>query len=129
MNSQEGLVKRVFVFVILAVAAAAMAMAADVTGKWTGTLAPEGDDSHTAFLVLTQNGTAITGTGGPDESQQFPIQTGKIDGNKIVLEISPHEGALYHMELVLDGDHIKGDITAKQDDQTMKAKLDVSRVK
>jgi hypothetical protein len=71
----------------------------------------------------------LTGTAGPDESQQFPIQTGKIDGNKVVLEISPSEGAVYHMELVLDGDHLKGDMTAKRDDGTMTAKLDVSRAK
>jgi hypothetical protein len=122
--------KRVFVCFILAVTAAAIAMAADATGKWTGTLTPgDGGESHSALLVLTQTGTAITGTAGPDESQQFPVQTGKIDGNKITLDVSPHEGALYHMELVLDGDHIKGDIAAKQDDQTMTAKLDVSRVK
>jgi len=123
-------VKRFFVCFLLAVAAAAIAMAADVTGKWAGTLTPgEGGDSQPACLVLTQNGTAITGTGGPDENQQFPIQTGKIDGDKIVLEIAPHEGALYLMDLVLDGDHIKGDITAKRADETMNAKLDVARVK
>jgi hypothetical protein len=126
----EGFVKRIFVCVLLAVTAAAIAMAADATGKWSGTIAlTEGGDSQPALLVLTQSGTAITGTGGPDENQQFPIQTGKIDGNKIVLDISPSEGALYHMELVLDGDDIKGDITAKRADQTMTAKLDVSRVK
>jgi len=122
-------VKRTFVCFLLAVATAAIAMGADVTGKWTGTFVPEGGDSQPAMLVLSQNGTAITGTAGPDESQQFPIQTGKIEGDKVVVEISPTEGALYRIELVLDGDHLKGDITAKRGDQTMKAKIDVARVK
>jgi hypothetical protein len=122
-------VKRIFVCFLLVVAAAAIAMAADVTGKWTGSFTPENDEAHTALLVLKQDGAAITGTAGPDESQQFPIRTGKIDGNKVVLEISPSEGAIYHLELVLDGDHMKGDLTAKRDDGTMTAKLDVSRAK
>jgi hypothetical protein len=125
----KGFVKRIFVCFLLAVAVAAIAMAADVTGKWTGSFTPENGEAHTALLVLKQDGAAITGTAGPDESQQFPIQTGKIDGNKVVLEISPSEGAVYHMELVLDGDHLKGDMTAKRDDGTMTAKLDVSRAK
>ena len=121
--------KRILVCFLLAVAAAAIAMAADVTGKWTGTLTQENGEAHTALLVLKQDGAAITGTAGPDENEQLPIQTGKIDGNKVVLEISPNEGAIYHLELVLDGDHLKGDVTAKRDDETMTAKLDVSRTK
>jgi len=125
----EGFVKRIFVCFLLVVAVAAIAMAADVTGKWTGSFTPENDESHSALLVLKQDGAVITGTAGPDESQQFPIQTGKIDGNKVVLEVSPSEGAVYHLELVLDGDHMKGDLTAKRDDGTMTAKLDISRAK
>jgi hypothetical protein len=122
-------VKKIFLCFGLAVAVAAIAMAADVTGKWTGSFTPDNGEVHPALLVLKQDGAAITGTAGPDESQQFPIQTGKIDGNKVILEISPSEGALYHLELVLDGDHLKGDLTAKREDETMTAKLDVSRVK
>jgi hypothetical protein len=125
----EGFVKRIIVCLLLAVAVAAVAMAADVTGTWTGTMAPEDGEGHPALLVLTQTGAAITGTAGPDDAQQFPIQKGMIDGAKIILEIAPHEGALFHMELVLDGDHMKGDMTGKMDDETMKAKVDVSRVK
>src|ERR1017187_8707264 len=118
----EGFVKRIFVCFVLAAVTAAIALAADVTGKWVGSFLPEGGDSHPACLVLTQNGTAITGTAGPDETQQFPIQTGKIDGNKVSVEIAPHEGAVFKIEMVLDGDHLKGDLTAKQEGETMTAK-------
>ncbi len=121
--------KRICACVLLAIASAALAVAADVTGKWTGTLAPDGGDAHTALLVLKQDGMSITGTAGPDESQQFPIKNGKVDGNKVVFDVSPTDESLYHMELVLDGDRLKGDLTAHREDQTMTAKLDVSRVK
>jgi opacity protein-like surface antigen len=125
----EEFVKRFLACVLLAFAATAIAMAADVSGKWTGSLTPENGDAQSALLVLKQDGAVITGTAGPDENQQFPIQTGKVDGNKIVIEIAPTEGTLYHLELVLDGDHMKGDLTAKRDDQTMTAKLDLARAK
>jgi opacity protein-like surface antigen len=121
--------KRFLACVLLALLAAAIAMAADVSGKWTGSFTPENGDAQSALLVLKQDGAVITGTAGPDENQQFPIQTGKADGNKIVLDVVPTEGTVYHVELVLDGDHMKGDFTAKRDDQTMTAKLDLTRVK
>jgi hypothetical protein len=121
--------KGIFKCVLVAAAVAAIAMAADVTGKWTGTIAPDGGDTHTALLVLKQDGATITGSAGPDESQQFPIKTGKIDGNKVVIEVAPTDESLYHLELVLDGDHLKGDATFHRGDDTMTGKVDVSRVK
>ena len=121
--------KRFLACVLLAFAATAIAIAADVSGKWTGSFTSENGDAESALLVLKQDGAVITGTAGPDENQQFPIQTGKVDGIKIVLDIAPGEGAVYHLELVLDGDRMKGDLTAKRDDQTMTAKLDLARAK
>jgi len=123
-------VKRVLACLILVAAAALTAAAADVTGKWAGSFTAENGGDQSALLVLKQNGTAITGTAGPDEDRQWPIRVGKIDSNKVTLEVqSEDDGAVYRCELVLDGDHMKGDLTATQGDQTMKAKLELSRVK
>ena len=58
------------------------------------------------------------------------IAKGKIEGGKITLETAEGEGPAIKFELVLEGDdHIKGDATGSHDGQTMKAKLDVTRVK
>jgi len=114
---------------ILAAAAALTAAAADVTGKWTGTFTPDNGEAQPALLVLKQSGTAITGTAGPDENQQWPIKTGMIDGAKVVFEVAPDEGRSFKFELVLDGDHLKGDLNGTHDGEVMKAKLDVSRAK
>jgi len=51
-------------FVVFLVALVAMtAAAADVTGKWSGsfTLGDAGGDGGTAFLVLKQSGSTISG--------------------------------------------------------------------
>jgi hypothetical protein len=108
------------------------ATAADVNGKWSGSFnitKPDGESKEeTAFLVLKQNGTELTGTVGPREEEQFPIEKGKIEGDKITLEATA-DGAVIKFELVLAGDHIKGDANGSHDGQPMKAKLDVTRVK
>jgi hypothetical protein len=105
------------------------AMAADVTGKWSGTFSPEGQDPSGAFVVLKQSGTTLTGTAGPDEGQQWPLANGKIQGNKITGEVTSPEGMIFKLDLVVEGDQIKGDVNATRDGQPMKAKVDLKRVK
>jgi hypothetical protein len=107
----------------------AAAAAADVSGKWTGTFkatAPDGQTREgTAVLVLKQTGDAITGSAGPDESEQHALAKGRIEGDKITLETD--DGV--KLDLVLAGERISGDVTITRDNGTMKAKLDVGRAK
>src|SRR5579872_7048633 len=122
---------KILVCSLLAAAMALTAAGADITGKWSGSFAPEGGQSESAYAVLKQAGTAVTGTAGPDESQQWPDLKGTIHGDKVTVEVkSPQDGSVYKCELVLAGDHLKGDVTAKTPDgQELKAKMDLARVK
>ena len=110
----------------------ALAAAADVTGNWSGTFKvslPDGtvaDD--TVYLALKQAGNAITGTAGPSIGEQAPIQTGKIEGNKITLEVPVPQG-VFRFEIALEGDHLKGDVTATAQGEVVKAKMDATRRK
>ena len=119
-------------FLMLA-ALAGVAMAdVDVTGKWSGTFNatnPDGESKEsTALLVLKQSGSDISGTVGPNEDEQFPIKKGKIDGDKITLEVD-HDGHNMTFNLVLAADRITGEAQMSRDGQTMKAKIDVGRAK
>ncbi len=105
------------------------ALAADVSGKWTGTFTPEEGEAGQGTLILKQNGIEITGTGGPSDGEQMAISNGKIDGNKVTFEISHPSGMTMKMSLVLDGDTLKGDVTASRDGQTMKARMELTREK
>jgi hypothetical protein len=106
------------------------AIAADAAGKWNGSFTPEGQDASTGLLILKQSGTEITGTGGPTADQQYPLANGKIDGNKITLELQHPSGMVLKMALVLDGDTLKGDASATgPQGEAMKAKLDLKREK
>ena len=78
--------------------------------------------------MLKQDGTDLTGTAGPEEAQQFPITEGKVDGNKLSFKVQS-DGPLFSWALVLENEHLKGDVTASMQDQTLTAKLDATRVK
>ncbi|MBZ5621748.1 MAG: hypothetical protein LAQ69_23920 [Acidobacteriia bacterium] len=104
----------------------------NVTGKWTGSFdmsGPQGESkTTTALLDLKQNGKEITGTVGPNEDERFAIQKGQLEGDKITLEVE-HDGGAIKFNLVVDGDHIKGEASGSHDGQNLKAKLDVTRAK
>lgn len=106
------------------------ATAADATGKWSGNFTADSGDTGTAYVVLKQSGTTVTGTGGPDANEQWPGLEGKVNGNKVSFQVkSVSDGTIYQCDLVLDGDHLKGDVTfTPPGGQPGKAKLELSRV-
>lgn len=120
--------------ILLFVTLAGIAVAdVSVTGKWSGTIAithPNGETEDSgALLVLTQNGTEVTGSVGPDEDKRFNITKGKIEGDKITLEVED-EGRVIKFALVLAEDHIKGEANMSgPNGESAKAKLDVARSK
>jgi hypothetical protein len=88
---------------------------ADVKGKWDGKISGERPDGTTfedsVLLVLDQKETAVTGTVGEHESDQHPITTGKIDGNKLtLLATHANNGREYRLELTIEGDELKGKV-------------------
>ena len=123
--------KKIFVCSVMVAVMALAAAAADVSGNWSGSFTPEGGQQGTAFAVLKQSGTAVTGSAGPDENQQWPGLKGAIKGDKVSVEVtSTSDGTVYKCDLVLAGDHLKGDVAVSTSGgQTLKAKMDIARVK
>jgi hypothetical protein len=119
-------------FLLLAAFALSAVADVNVTGKWSGSFNITNSNGETkddtAFLVLKQNGQSVTGTAGPNEGEQYDIKTGKIDGDKLALEVE-HEGAVIKFSLVITEDRIKGDAEMSREGETAKAKIDVTRAK
>jgi len=121
---------KTLVCTLLLALSAMTAMAADLSGKWPGTFTPEGQsDGQPALVVLKHTGDTVTGTAGPSADQQWPISNVKLDGDKLSFDVTAENGMSLKMSLVVDGDHMKGDITMTREGQTMKAKLDVTKAK
>lgn len=116
-------------YTLLLCLAAMTAMAADITGKWSGTFAPEGDNPSGAYAILKQTGTTITGSAGPDEGQQWPLTEGKLQGNHLTGVVTSPEGMVFKLDLTVTGDKISGQANGSRDGQPMKGKLELSRVK
>jgi hypothetical protein len=124
----------VFVCVFaLAVFALAAPPDQDLSGKWTGSFnmnSPDGEQHDGGIvMVLKQKGTELTGTAGPSEDEQFPITKGKIDGDKITLEVQRGEGQVVKFDLAMAGDRIKGGANLSNNGETRTAKVDVGRAK
>ena len=77
--------------VIMGLLMSVCASAADFSGKWSGS---SPDKSPTVYAVLKQDGTTLTGSAGPSESRQFPITTGKVDGDHLVFEVKMGDGVI-----------------------------------
>ena len=117
------------IFGLLLFATIAMA-GADLTGKWSGTYDVSVSDGDTmkgrVFMILTQNGSEISGTIGPDEQQQSPITKGKIEGDRITFE-SQTEGPLMRFDLRLVDDHIRGEAIGELTDTKIRVKVELAR--
>jgi hypothetical protein len=129
----SGATMRTFIFVLMLAAIAGVAMAdTNVTGSWSGSFIvtrPNGESKDsTALLILKQNGTNITGSVGASESEQFPIQKGKIEGDKITLE-ADDGGHAIKLDLKIEADRMTGEANLSDANDTAKAKLDLKRVK
>ena len=116
--------------VLTAAQAPAPAKPADLTGSWYGTfiISVNGEvaDEDEAYITLTQKGTDLTGTAGPNESQQWPLQNGKVDGAKVTFDVVADGPTLKFVLTLVDG-RLKGDASASMDGQSMTAKVDVGR--
>ena len=93
---------------------AATMMAADATGRWIGALTVPGEQSRPAHLVLKQDGSKLTGTAGPDEGQQHPIEDGKAEDGTITFNLPTGE-VVMKFKLKHEGEEIKGDVTRERD--------------
>jgi hypothetical protein len=113
---------------LMTVFAAAM-MAADATGTWTGTLTKvPSQEPGPAHLVLKQDGAKLTGTAGPDEARQHPIENGKVENGAITFEL-PSAESVMKFTLRQEGEEIKGDVAREKDGEIEKAALSVKRAK
>ena len=101
--------------VVLLTLVAAM-HAADVTGTWSGSMAmTKGDETKddSAYLILKQIGTEITGTIGPNADKRLTITKGSADGNSVYIEAIVEGDNKLVLRLKVEGDKLVGDLKAE----------------
>jgi hypothetical protein len=114
---------------LLSILTTASMLAVDATGRWAGTLTPEGRDGHPALLLLKQEGTKLSGTVGPDEGERHDISNGKAEGGVLTFESATESGIVMKFSLKQEGDQLSGTITRERDGQKTLAALALTREK
>lgn len=105
------------------------AIAGDLTGKWSGTFRADGADHDVPQLfVLKQDGNKLTGSGGPDQSEQYPIENGKVDGDRVRFEITTGEWKFAYDLKAIDA-RMAGDLELKSINSGRTAKVSLSKAK
>lgn len=113
------------VFLVCAVAA----MAADLSGKWSGSFKAEGaDHSISQLIILKQQGSGLSGSAGPDAGEQYPIENGRVDGNKASFAVTTGEWKFLY-DLSLKDDSLAGELTLESTTERRSARVRLSRTK
>jgi hypothetical protein len=108
--------------------------AADVSGKWSGSMditAPDGTAQSTPVTAeFKQDGKTITGTAGREGDDQLTIEKGLLDGDTLTFEVEAPDGK-YSVTLRLVSDSkLQGETTFNDPNgNKLTAKLAFERAK
>jgi hypothetical protein len=119
---------------------APLVSAADVTGKWSGSLegkVPDGEAiTVQTHAELKQQGDSVTGKVWKETEHQYSIEKGKIEGNRITFEFKAPEGSddaeplVHTVRLTVVGeDQLQGEVEIPMDGGKMTGKLTFAREK
>jgi hypothetical protein len=105
------------------------ALAEDLSGKWSGEFKVDGGDHGVPQLFMfRQNGNTLTGSGGPNTGEQYPIEDGKVDGHRITFEITTGEWKFtYHLNAA--GEKITGTLELKGVNDRRTATVSLNKIK
>jgi hypothetical protein len=79
-------------------------------------------------MELKEEHGQVTGTAGPNVEKQWPLQGGKLAGEKLTFEVRNEEGSLLVFDLRFDGEQVTGTCAGTNDDgEKMSAKLNLKR--
>lgn len=92
---------------------AASGMRVDVSGTWIGTFGVSGSDhKEPQYFTLKQNGKKLTGSGGPDAVEQYPVLSGTIENDAVTFELTTGEWTFrYNLRTIQQ--ELKGDLQLK----------------
>lgn len=111
--------KRTYVLLALWVLfSTAAASAADVSGRWVGTMVAANGGPERFLLILEQNGTNVVGTAGASDADRHVLEKGAVEGDRLTFQVQTPEGTLA-FDLTIKGDQITGTMAFKNGDQVL----------
>ena len=111
---------------------AATASAADLSGKWTGTVdvtSPDGSARQlSVVLQLRQKGAELSGTIADANGNEVNIANAALEGSTITFEVKQGDnGPLWKVKLTASDDALSGEATTAWSGQSMKGRMNLKR--
>lgn len=104
------------------------AMAADITGKWSGNFKAAGSEHRIPqLIILKQHGSALSGTAGPNSGEQYPIENGKVEGNKTTFQVTTGEWKFTY-SLTAEKDSLSGELKLESASESRNARVMLTRI-
>jgi hypothetical protein len=99
------------------------------SGTWTGSFQVSGSDGGVPqYFVLSETGSKLSGTGGPDASEHYPIANGQVNGNHITFDLT-NSYAKFFYDLIDSGTAMKGKLTIRSLNSTRTAVVTLRKTK
>jgi hypothetical protein len=121
---------RVAIIVLLLAGSLVSALTGDLSGTWSGTFKANGSDHSTPqVVILRQEGDKLTGSAGPDAEEQYPIENGKIAGDRVTFELTTGEWRFSYDLKRTGADEMKGNLELTSVNNRRTAVVSLSRTK
>ena len=102
----------------------------DLSGRWSGNFRVDGGDHNVPQLfIFQQQGTKLSGSGGPNEGEQYPIENGTIVNDDARFQLTTGEwNFTYHLQRAAKDD-LQGNLKLESVGESRAAKVSLKRVK
>jgi len=106
---------RALLLTLVILLAPVVAHAADISGKWSGSMDMKAPDGTAQSMAVTaefkQDGKTVTGTAGREGDDQLTVEKGVFEGGQLTFEVEAPDG-IYSVKLTLvDDGHLKGEVS------------------
>ena len=102
-------------------------LAQEFSGRWIGTFNATGSEHGVPqLIILKQEGSKVTGSGGPDDSEQYPIFKGAVSGDKVRFELTTAR-AKFLYDLKKSGTALNGTLEIKSVNDARSATVSLKR--
>ena len=101
----------------------------DVSGNWHGSFRVDGGDHDVPqLLLLKEDGTKLTGTGGPDETERYPLSNGQVNGDRVTFELTTGDWKFFY-DLKNSGLQMSGKLVLKSANDNRSAEVTLKKTK
>jgi hypothetical protein len=98
-----------------------------VSGNWHGSFRVDGGDHDVPqLLLLKEDGTKLTGTGGPDATERYPISNGQVNGDRVTFELTTGDWKFFY-DLKSSGQQMSGKLVLKSANDSRSAEVTLKK--